>query len=570
MTSFEDLGLREELVRTAEDEDIEHPTGLQAAVIPVLRRAGNLVARTSTGSGKTLAYTLGVLDRLKPRPATDEEGEADEPTGGIRVLVLVPTEEAAERVARTMFPYAQASELSVTTTGGTWATSAAEADVLVATPSSILNAVRGSTLKLDTLEALILDGASAMQELGHWEAIDTLLDNIPRDTQRVVISSALTPEIEDLIDRRVKRALRYPAEPAIAEEGAAPTQGEVGYVLVPEREKVELLARLLSNAEGEQLPPVLHCRTDERAALVAEALTVRGFLVGELDDPDADVAVVAAGTSREELASDAGDEPGRSVSYDVPADQATLLARHGGDPRAIVFVEPRELAHLREIARQASLATRAIPVPAARDSSTSEITTFREAIRRALREEDLGAQVLVLEPLFEEFDAIEVAAATAALLRQRRPVAIAPTAAAPMSAPATAAPSAASSTRAETGPPPTTWARLYIGVGDRDGARPGDIVGAIAGEANIPGSCVGKIEIRDTFSIVEVQADVAEQVIRTVNGTTIKGRSARVDYDRAADRARKGPDRGGGVRRQVRSGGTEGRARPPVRRPDRE
>ncbi|MEW5928252.1 MAG: DbpA RNA binding domain-containing protein, partial [Gemmatimonadota bacterium] len=126
---------------------------------------------------------------------------------------------------------------------------------------------------------------------------------------------------------------------------------------------------------------------------------------------------------------------------------------------------------------------------------------------------------------------------------------------------------------APTGPAPSAIARLYVGVGSRDGIRPGDLVGAIAGEANIPGSAVGRIEIRDTFSIVEVQADAAEKVIRAVNGTTIKGRSVRVDYDRAGDRARKpggprgpGGAGGGGPRGPGGPGGRRMVRRPPQQR----
>ena len=84
MPSFEEIGLRPELLRTLEDEEIERPTALQEAVIPSLRRAGNLVARASTGSGKTLAYGLGILDRLKPLP---EPGDDD---GGTPLRLLVP------------------------------------------------------------------------------------------------------------------------------------------------------------------------------------------------------------------------------------------------------------------------------------------------------------------------------------------------------------------------------------------------------------------------------------------------------------------------------------------------
>ena len=91
-------------------------------------------------------------------------------------------------------------------------------------------------------------------------------------------------------------------------------------------------------------------------------------------------------------------------------------------------------------------------------------------------------------------------------------------------------------------PAPKPFTRLYVGVGSRDEIRPGDLVGAVTGESGIKGAQIGKIEIRDTFSVVEVQADIADQVIRSVNGTTIKGRSVRVDYDRASSRPKR-PER---------------------------
>ncbi|MBV9774977.1 MAG: DbpA RNA binding domain-containing protein, partial [Gemmatimonadetes bacterium] len=556
--------------------------------IPVLRREGNLVARASTGSGKTLAYALGVLDRLQPTESaadegedTGDEGEEEEDEGpasasaevGTRFLVLVPTAEAAERIALSLVPYVQSVELGITVAGGNWGTPLGHAEVLVAAPADVLEAVSGSALKLEALEAVVLDGASDIHALGGWEAVETILDHAPRDAQRVVITSTFNADIDDLVDRRVKRALRYPPQPAVPDaEEPAPLEGNIGYALVPERQKVDTLARLLGEQREREQPPVLFCRTDERAAEVAEALTLRGFLVGEVDDADADVAVVAAGTTRAELAEE-GATVGRTISYDVPADERVLAARHGGDRDALILLESRELAHLRDTAQRARLRPLAVTLPEAGAGASAELTAFRREMRRALREEDLGAQLLVLEPLFEEFSPLEVAAAATALLRRRRPAASAEAAPTPSAQPAErAARPAAERATPSAGAAPATWARLYVGVGSRDGIRPGDIVGAIAGEADIPGASVGKIEIRDTFSIVEVQADAADRVIRAVNGTSIKGRSVRVDYDRAADRTRKpgGPPRREGGPRSgpggPRGGGTGG-PRTGMRRP---
>src|SRR5690606_15742050 len=146
--------------------------------------------------------------------------------------------------------------------------------VVVAPVADVMAAVRGSTVKLDSLEAVVVDGASAIFELGDWEPVDTLLDLVPRDAQRVVVTASLPGEVEDLVERRVKRALRYPAEPAIPEE-QAPALGTIGYVLVPEREKLDVLSRQLGAAGEEGAPPVIFCRNDERAATLAEQLSIR-------------------------------------------------------------------------------------------------------------------------------------------------------------------------------------------------------------------------------------------------------------------------------------------------------
>lgn len=543
MASFHDLGLRESLVRALEDAGVENPTLLQQATIPVLRRGGNVFARAGSGSGKTLAYGLGVLDRLQAAPEDAEPGA--------RILILRPTSEAAERTALALVPFAYAVGATVAVPGAGWATEAAGAEVVVAAPADALAAVRGSDLKLEELETLVVDGASDILGLGGGGALETLIDHAPREAQRVVLSSVSDAATEDLVDRRVKRAVRFPVEPAVPDEEQPQLEGTISYTIVSETAKLEALVRLLAAREG--APPVVFFRSDDQAAETAEALSVRGFLVGEADDPDTDVVVASAGTTRADLVEETGEEPGPTLSFDVPADEEMLRNRHAGDPAARILLLPREIPHLREIARRALLGVEARPLPPRTTVHDAELEAFRTTLRRAVREEDLSGQMLVLEPLFEEFGAAEVAAAAAALLRRRRPDNAPPER--PASRPA--APSGRTEEGTPLGPAPAAITRLFVGVGSRDGVRPGDLVGAIAGEANLPGSKIGRIDIRDTFSVVEVHADVAEQVIRAVNGTTLKGRSVRVDYDRAK-RAETG-----------RGGGAGGTGRVPVRRPTR-
>jgi ATP-dependent RNA helicase DeaD len=411
-----------------------------------------------------------------------------------------------------------------------------------------MEAVRSSTVKFETVESVVIDGASTIASLGHLDLVDGLLDLVPRDAQRVLISAALTAAVEDLVERRVKRALRYPPEPALPERGpVAPALGVIGYVVTAESAKLDLLAEQLARREEGTSPPIIFCRNDERAAELAERLSMRGFVVGQAGDPEADVAIAAGGVSLTELAEDLDGEVGQTISHDVPGDAATLRARHTGDDDAIVLVEPRELAHLQEIARQANVEAR--PTPLQRDipAHSASLQAFRKELRAAIMTEDLTAQFLVLAPLLEEFTAAEVAAAASALLRSRRP---ATPATSGMSPAAPASPRTGPERSAPAGPAPVTWARLFVGIGSRDEVRPGDLVGTLAGESGVPGSKIGKIEIRDSFSVVEVQADVADRIIQAVNGTTFKGRSVRVDYDRGGP-ARRPPTRGGNAPRRT-------------------
>jgi ATP-dependent RNA helicase DeaD len=134
--------------------------------------------------------------------------------------------------------------------------------------------------------------------------------------------------------------------------------------------------------------------------------------------------------------------------------------------------------------------------------------------------------LLLLQPLLEEHAPAEVAAALLSMLRSDT---------------ATVQPPGGSGRSARpTAPDMPSWSRLFISIGTRDGVGPGDLVGAISGESGIKGSQVGKIEIRESISLVEVEKEVAETVIKALNGTTVRGRSVRVDFDRG--------NRGGGGR----------------------
>src|SRR5581483_9061841 len=141
----------------------------------------------------------------------------------------------------------------------------------------------------------------------------------------------------------------------------------------------------------------------------------------------------------------------------------------------------------------------------------------RAELRDALTQGKFGRELLALEPLLDDFDGAEIAAAALQLLERERH--------------ARAALEAASATRRE----PSSMVRLFISVGSRDNARPADLVGAIANQGGVSSSEIGKVDLRESHSVVEVSANVADAIIERVNGTTIKGRRAIVRRDEGVE-----------------------------------
>lgn len=519
---FEELGLRPELVAAARDRGYMGPTALQRSAIPVLRRRGNALLHASAGAGTMAAYGLAVLDHLAA--GGDEDGGEDQ---GVRALVVVPTEDDAALAASSLAWFGRAVGVRVTALAAGWAgTKVAGVDIVVGSPSAFASAIEGSRLKLEGVEAIVVDGASAILSLGGGEALEMLVSLVPRDAQRVVVTAELGGEVDGFVERHLRRALRFPPVPhevpgAFVEE--QPVR-RLEYQVVAESEKLRATSTLISAAEPGRLP-VVYARTPARSEEVAAELSLRGHATrSPAEGAEGEIEGVVVSSEVVEAPADA-----LVVSYDVPFDAETLVARH--ERGGTVLVTPRELEHLKTIAKREGFELRGVSATPARDES---LAGFRAQLKSALETEDLGAQLLVLEPLFREYSPAEVAAAASALLRRKLPVERGrsePAAGRAAAAPVAPAPSPA-------------YVRLFVGVGERDGIVPSDLVGAITGEAQVKGSQIGRIEIRDTFSIVEVENDIATRVIQAVNGITLKDRSVRVDFDRrGATPRRGGPDR---------------------------
>jgi ATP-dependent RNA helicase DeaD len=441
---------------------------------------------------------------------------------------------------------ASGTDHRVAALGGPWALPE-RATILFATPAELDRAIRGSQVKLDRVEAIVLDGASSFFEGMESSLPPSILVELGAGERQIVVASEpFTPAVRRFADQQLRRAVYIPSDAASPDEGSpSPHRGALRVRTVEgegEQEVARLVAELFEEGAAHVL---LFARSADRAADVGDFLALHGFVAGPAGDADSPVWLGVDPLQVREALREKSDQITGTVvvSTDVPMDADDLDRRHGGSlGQGVVLAQARELPHLRRTAREAGYVLQ--PFTSRRKELREAAGDFLARVERTLESGDLLPQHLLLEPLIERWEAAEVAAALSLLLREKG---------LPGPVGAAAGPAEAAPGEARVGRRPQAWVRLFLSVGERDGIGAGDLLGAIIGESGIAGDQIGRIDLKDTYSRVEVHEGVADQVIRALNGTSIRGRSVRADFDRGEARSRGGgpPGRkqGGGARR---------------------
>lgn len=393
--------------------------------------------------------------------------------------------------------------------------------VLAGAPDILVALLRGASVKLDTVRMVCLAWADDIVTRDASADLETLMAEVPKDSARVVVTSELTPAVEALLERYARRARRVVAATSDTDQPM-----NVEYLAVSAPARLSALRRLLDATDPKSAVVFVRDRDNETA--VRDLLRALGYA--------GDAAAVKIGRVA---------EPGTELAllFDLPASREELREAGGGATRVVAIVQPRQLASLRALA--AGGTTKPIILPDAQLRARDRDNRIRAELREALEARQFGRELLMLEPLLDEYDGLEVAAVAVQLLERER-------AARQSAVPVSAAPRE----RAD-----GEMTRLFVNVGTRDGARASDLVGAIASQAAIDSSEIGKVDVRESHSVVEVSASVASDVIERVTGTSIRGRRAVVRKDeerpaRGGERTERGAPRG--KERGPRSGASAG------------
>ena len=553
---FDALGLPENLVSAVKALGFESSTPIQAQTIPPLLQGKDVLGEAQTGTGKTAAFGLPALAKI------------DVTLRKPQLMVLAPTRELAIQVAEAIETFAKDMKgLKVATLYGgqsyqpQFQQLERGAQVVVGTPGRLMDHLRRKSLKLDNLSFCVLDEADEMLNMGFLEDIEWILEHLPKETQMALFSATMPPQIRKVANRFLKNPEHIKVA-AVKKEKANITQ----YAWkVSGINKMTALERIAETVEYDAM--LIFVRTRNDTIDVAEKLERAGYasvaLNGDMNQAQRERTVdqLKSGVSSILVATDVVarglDIPRLSlvINYDLPGDNEAYVHRIGRTGRAgrsgtaISFVRPREMYSLRHYERLTSGTIAMYDLPNIQEIGKARIERTCNELASIVADKELTAMREIIETMASESE-LSMTDLAAALLYQKQlkqPLQ-------PKEDPKPRRDARESNgrndardtrggrndsrggrndarggrnesrgdnrneNRAERAPrkakvarSDVDWQTYRLEVGKEHGARPGDIVGAIANEISLDSSYIGAINLHDKHSFVQLPKGMPEK-----------------------------------------------------------
>jgi len=569
LPSFSDLNLSDALLRVLHDIGYETPSPIQAATIPLLLSNRDVLGQAQTGTGKTAAFALPILSRIDIKQTVPQ------------ALVLAPTRELAIQVAEAFQTYAAhipgfhvlpiyggqsyGPQLSALRRG---------VHVVVGTPGRVIDHLDKGSLDLSKLKTLVLDEADEMLRMGFIDDVERILQETPESRQTTLFSATMPSAIK----RIAQTYLKSPEEITVAAKTGTADNIRQRYWLVSGMHKLDALTRILEAENFDGM--IIFARTKLGTEELAGRLQARGFsaaaingdiqqaqrerTIQQLKDGKIDILVAtdvaARGLDVERIS--------HVINYDVPHDPESYTHRIGRTGRAgrsgeaILFITPREKGLLKIIERSTRQTVSPLELPSIQAVNDVRIARFKDQISTTIAEGELDEFQAIIEDYEREHNvpAIEIAAALAKIARGDVPLLLDKNKREPkmetMRSDDRPAP-----VRGERGERSDRFERserpqrerserparpererrpresepgmqsYRIEVGHDHGVKPGNIVGAIANEANIDSKKIGRIEIYDGFSILDLPGDLPKEVMQHLKAVWVAGQQLKITVD---------------------------------------
>lgn len=520
---FEQLEIQQEILKAITDMGFEEATPIQAKSIPVILEGKDIVGQAQTGTGKTASFGIPILQNVNPKSKT------------LQAIVLCPTRELAIQVAdelRKLAKYLHGIKV-LPIYGGQDITKQirsikAGTQIIIGTPGRVMDHMRRKTMKLDHVKMVALDEADEMLNMGFREDIETILNEIPEERQTILFSATMPKPIMDITKKFQKDAQIIKV---VKKELTVPNIEQYYYEVRP-KNKAEILARLLDIYNPNL--SVVFCNTKRMVDELVDDLQGRGYfaegLHGDLKQSQRDRVMNGFRNGKTEIlvATDVAargidvDDVDAVFNYDIPQDDEYYVHRIGRTGRAgrtgiaFSFVSGREVYKLKEIQRYCKTKIKAQPIPSVSDVAEAKVSKVFEKVTTIIEEGGLESYIDMVEEAVNvsDYTTMDLAAAFLKMVMGENEMADAQEQGA----------LDFENTGAEEG-----MVRLFINIGKNQKVRPGDILGAIAGESGMPGKLVGCIDMFDKYTFVEVPREFAMDVLNAMKHAKIKGKSINIE-----------------------------------------
>ena len=556
--SFADLPLSAPVQAALKKIGYEQPSPIQAEAIPHLLEGHDIVGTAQTGTGKTAAFALPLLSKIDVKQQHPQ------------VLVLAPTRELAIQVAEAFKSYA--SEIKGFNVlpiygGQSMDTQLRQlkrgAHVIVGTPGRVMDHLRRKTLKLSSLKTIVLDEADEMLRMGFIDDVEWILDKAP-DERQVALFSATMPAP---IRRVAEKYLDKPKVVKIESKTATVERIEQRFWMVSGLHKLDALTRILEVEDFDGI--IMFVRTKVLTVEVAEKLEARGYsasaingdmtqalrerTIGQLKSGKIDILVATDVAAR-------GIDVARVshvINYDIPYDPEAYVhrigrtGRAGRSGKAILFIAPRERRLLREIERTTRQPIKAMELPTRQQVNERRSSLFKETISDALSKTDLDFFNQLVQSYIEENDTdpLQLAAALAYLAQKDKPLILTESKKGTAkesrsrrderpargernfksSADKLFRPNKDDSTKEKRKHVKVPMDNYRVEVGKNHKVMPGDIVGAIANEADVEPRHIGHIELKDDHSYIELPVGMPNIVFDSLKKIRVRNQPLNIE-----------------------------------------
>ena len=576
--TFADLGLSDDLLAQLTKLGYEHPTPIQAESIPPLLDGFDLLGQAATGTGKTAAFALPMLDRVTSMK------KSKLPFG----LVLVPTRELANQVAEAFKEYGATGRVRMaalfggTNIGPQFSLLNAGVDIVIGTPGRVLDHLKRGSLDLSNCGMVVLDEADEMLDMGFAEDLESILDAAPPERQTILFSATMPNRIDSIANRQLSDPVRISIQRAVGTEGTIPKVVQRAY-LSHRAHRAMALGRILDMESPEAA--IVFCRTRGDVDELTDVMNGRGYRAEALhggmsqDQRDRAMGRLKSGVATLLIATDVAargidvDHLSHVVNYDIPQTTEAYthrigrVGRAGREGIAITLGGPKDHRKITNLSRYTKQEIKIEKVPSVNDLTMRRMKKTGEEVAAKIGDtESADLYRTIVEGLTADHDPIEVAIAAVRLAHE----------------------SAGRTTKEEEIPDVNAGSQkggrdrddrgghrgqrddrggrndrggrsdrpergnrggnenrairksdgshlveagfvsLQFNLGRSAGLRPGDLVGAIANEANMRGSEIGAIKINDKSAFVQVPEQQAGKILRSLEGAKIRNKPVRV------------------------------------------